>query len=324
MMPISLDVAGFKNYFDKKRIGDATANLSDDLHKKLLNFEKVIKEESHLSTQYDTCSPQSSYYPQLLFYSYISRFVCVSTNSPEFNVRFIERELSDLKWKDCNLEYDDVFKNSEKYKSYDFDTKQKIGSVFFTSGDNFKFAADQERLFELMEYNEDMLIKPHPICSEGDIFDYGMAFGFDRVIEPECSGDQVMNVSKKVYYVDSSEYGLKAMLKGVPNDHLNKPFFAPGLPYHHLYNNLRRYGAEDQKKMVAYIMSNSNFGFFDINNSLDELRDQYKSFLQKIEKLRKEMKPRNSRFNIEDFYKEKQKLCDCEHCKDKRDSTDEE
>ena len=71
-------------------------------------------------------------------------------------------------------------------------------------------------------------------------------------------------------------------------------------------------------------MTNSNFGFFDINNSPDTLREQYKEFLQNLENLRKELKPRIARFDLEGFYKEKEQMCGCQNCKEKRDSKNDE
>lgn len=314
----------FNNLSDEERIGkENTLNLDDKSLSKLLDFEQIMFDTSHIPLSFDSRMVEDSYYPSVFFYSIISNYVIVISSSTEFNTRLVENHLATSEWTNSKIEYEDVFKGSEKYLSEDFNVEGNLGSVFFAPGTNYKFVVDYEKLTELMERDPSLLIKLHPVSSDNSNAEYGKDFGYHRVIEKECSGDQVLEKAEKVYYTDNSEYGLKAMLKGIATDHVTRGFLSAGLPLNHLYTNLRKYNPEDQKKIVGHMMTSHQIGFFNINSSLEDLSSQFSDFMKIVEDLRVQLKPRSPRFS----YKEWEDMTrlfsggDCS-CKDKKESKD--
>lgn len=308
MRPLNNEDYGLSNIRDLGRIGKAKITLPDSTLDKMKEFEEVMLENCHLPIQFDTrkhYSPEkySSYYPINMSYTYFSHFIMVNTNETEFNIRLIEKELQSLHWKKSLIKYKDIFPSnfSSKYEMLDIDPDIEFSEVFFAPGHNWKFTIDYEKLSEKMDLNPDMVIKPHPLTDDHTIEEYGIDFGFERVIEKNASGDQVLDRCKKAYYVYSSEYGFKSILKGIPSDHMNKYFLISPLSYSAIYFNARKYKLKDQKKVVGHILTNPNCGIFDMNKSIEELEEDFIGFLNNLEELRNYFKPRRPYFSHKVF-----------------------
>lgn len=291
MKPLRIDLESFDVLAEASRIGiSTTLNLTPKRHLNYIKFESLLYNQSHLPLKFDTMMTLTGYYPNSLTYTNIGKYVQVSSNAAEFNVRYIESVLDHIQ---LSEEYDPkILLNEDKYSSESLGDGLELGQVFFAPGSNLSQVINTSKLDEYMNLYDDMLIKPHPLTEDVDIHLLSIRYGYDRIIEKEISAESVLQACSKVYYCDNSEIGLRAMLIGKPTEHLNNLEIASTLTYFHLYHILRKTEEEKKGPLVYSILSNPLFGYFDIDISENILSTQIEDFLYRVEDLRSYFKPR--------------------------------
>lgn len=290
MKPIRFEKESFVRLADAARIGmDVTLNITPKKQVKLIEFETLLYEKSHMTVEFDTFNNTSKYYPRALSYTNVGHYVQITTDSPEFNVRYIEKHLSEDEFTDT---YQDLFQRENKYISVDLRNDIEIGSVFFTPGTNLSFMVDIPKLDELMRLDQEMLIKPHPLSNNEDIDFLSKRYGYDRLIEKEINAESIIRACTKVYYCDNSEIGLRALFNFKPIEHVNDLTNNHVGTYFPLYYTLRQYKEDKQAAVLYHVMTDPKFGYFDMDNSIEELSEQLDDYLHKVEELREYLKPR--------------------------------
>ena len=291
MKPLKIDHESFAILAEASRIGvQTTLNLTPKKHLDFIKVESLLYDESHLPLKFDTMVTLPGYYPDSLIYTNVASYVQVTSNSTEFNIRYIESVLQEIEIQE-DIDYD-IFKNEDKYQSPNINDEIELGRVFFAPGSNLSQVVNVEKLDEYMNLYDDMLIKPHPLSDDEEIHQLSIKYGYDRIIEKQISAESVLKSCSKVYYCDNSEIGMRAMLMGIPTDHMNNLEVASTLTYFHLYHVLRRTEEEHRAKLVYNFLSNPLFGYFNIDTSEDILSEQIVEFLYRIEDLRSYLKPK--------------------------------
>tara|TARA_E500000318_G_C3564354_1_gene214970 strand:+ start:890 stop:1837 length:948 start_codon:yes stop_codon:yes gene_type:complete len=308
MKPLKVDKITFKDLSEESRIGTAvTLNLTPKKHLDYMKFEKLLYDTSYLPVYFDASATFKGYYPEYFLYTNVFKYIQVTGDSQEFNVRHFEHILEEIELDEVDQDVD-LFQAGDKYISADLDSNIDLDAVFFMPGSNMKHIINHGKLDELMHYNPDMVIKPHPLSSEHTIYELGLKYGYDRIVEKEISAESVLEACSKVFYCDTSEIGIKAMYMGKATENINDYTNKASLTYFHIYHILRSHPEDDWKKLIYNFFTNPRFGYFDVDKPEDILYQEIQEFLISAKKLDKFLRPRV--FNFSSDYSEVN--CSCQ------------
>lgn len=288
---------------DENRIG--STNKLTYLPKTLtkLNIvEKFFQEQCHLPVQFDLMPCEDWYYPKYFTYTNINQYMFLASNSFEFNTRFFQNQLATIDWKFVEHDPDNIFQENEmadKYDLHPYDEKE-LEHVFFLPGTNLDYLIDYAKIDEIKLYNDDVLIKPHPITSKKHLTILGNMYGWDNIIEPEVSGHDILKKTKNVYYTDNSEIGLKAYAMGKSPVHFNVLNLSQPMIYHSFYHILRQHKGDHIELLNAFF-NTPKFGMFNLNNSIDTLKNDIHSYLGDFQHFRERLKPVCTTFDKKTF-----------------------
>lgn len=308
MLPLHNTTDSIVGLTDESRIGKTNDSTYTPAHLVKLNvIEKMFHKMCHLPTRFDLMSCEEWLYPKYLTYTNINKYIFLYTHSYEFNIKFFLNQLATIDWKFINIDLEKIFNSNEicdKYKlvnapEEDFDT------IFFLPGSNIDYLIDYSKISETLSMNDDALIKPHPLTSAKHLGILGNLFGWDKIIEPNISGYQLVNNCKNVYHTDNSELGLHAYLKGKNVFHFNMPSLCQPMVYHPFYHILRQNKNNnlDKNGLINAFFNTSKFGMFNLENSMDTIENDLNSFLHDLECFRQRFAPEANLFDRKTFEK---------------------
>ena len=118
MKPLKVDKITFKDLSEESRIGtDVTLNLTPKKHLDYMKFEKLLYDTSYLPVYFDAKATFKGYYPEYFLYTNVFKYIQVTGDSQEFNVRHFEHILEEI---ECTYLYSDgdthIFMHAETFE----------------------------------------------------------------------------------------------------------------------------------------------------------------------------------------------------------------
>lgn len=174
------------------------------------SVEDAILKYSALPCSADIIPLQAPYFTEFT-YADILGGMLLRSFSAEINSRVInslEYEKPDQKILDLfNAGIKDKYQMNSGYTG-------KHKSVVFLCGHNvFDRIVDTQLLYRIMDSDKSIVIKPHPITNDDLLRNLGANFGYDRILNKDISGIDVLRDCETVYGLSSSEISLVAILQ---------------------------------------------------------------------------------------------------------------
>jgi hypothetical protein len=278
----------------EKLTSEMAAQRADHLQK-LIPLEKLARALAPLPMSYDVSRLQQPYFFEFTYTEMLGCF-WVCPQSSELAARTVEAALRD----DAPVGGFDpaaALPLRDKYRLAAAG-RERPPEVVFTPGDNvFDDAISPDYLLRLMHDDPDVIIKPHPMTTEGLVRRLGRAFGYHRVLDPNTSGAALVGGLSRAHISATTEMGFYALLAGAPINNIGRfPFEARAVytPFYRLLWGLSVADAQDRlRKMLRSPLS----GFFHPDDP--DLEAKMRGYFANTMELRAPFKPLVQEFGPE-------------------------
>ncbi len=88
--------------------------------------------------------------------------------------------------------------------------------VFFAPGANLGWIINTDNVLRAFRSDSRWMLKPHPVTSDADVREAGLAFGVTRIYDPRSSGMALLRTCDTAGFTTASEMGLLGMLLDLP------------------------------------------------------------------------------------------------------------
>lgn len=247
-------------------------NLED-----LFWMEDLLDAIAPLPTTYDV-QPLNAY--QFNEYTYTDFWdgILISTLSWEVNARVLDKiELS--------TNTIDIIQ-SDKYS-----LMRPLASaerIIFLPGSNLLHAIDWPKVERLLYYNDDIMVKPHPIMTQEGLRLIAAKIGFNRILDPDYSGFELLKHCKQMWCTANSEMGLRAIMLGIPWEDVSDIRALAHLPLAHFYRILAKV---PNAKTVGSLFNSPLSGYMPASLSREEFIERAKIYFDESLKWRELFKP---------------------------------
>ncbi|WP_163226442.1 hypothetical protein [Campylobacter fetus] len=252
-------------------------------------LEGLIKANSPFGASYDVNRTQGLDFCELSYTEIFKNAIYLTPQNTElaYKMAFLAKisYLGDLEKDKQNLLNKIAFK--DKYKSAEL-CGNKISSVCFLSGSNtLKRTISINELIKWVHYDENMLIKPHPLTDEKDLNELGVLLGKNRVLKPEISAFDLLKNANRVYSTSSSEIGLYAALMGKEVVDITNFINADETAYAPLYRFINYPYNKDLSALISVLSSPLSGVFFHNDDSLETKLKEYFKALNELKDINK-------------------------------------
>ncbi|WP_162166700.1 hypothetical protein [Campylobacter fetus] len=252
-------------------------------------LEGLIKANSPFGASYDVNRTQGLDFCELSYTEIFKNAIYLTPQNTElaYKMAFLAKisYLGDLEKDKQNLLNKIAFK--DKYKSAEL-CGNKISSVCFLSGSNaLKRTISISELIKWVHYDENMLIKPHPLTDEKDLNELGVLLGKNRVLKPEISAFDLLKNANRIYSTSSSELGLYAALMGKEVVDITNFVNADETAYAPLYRFINYPYNKDLSALISVLSSHLSGVFFYDDENLEEKLKEYFKALNELKNINK-------------------------------------
>lgn len=179
-----------------------------------------------------------------------------------------------------------VLEQSNSFDKYQLIRKpfgKKVESVIMLPGTNIYFETVNEDLLEQIVYENNAIIKPHPITNNEIMARLKKRFGEDRIVSQMVSGMDILKRADKVYTTGCSETALYAVMLGKDIANIEKGTFLRGA-YRQIFQKLL--DSEDKYDTLNRILNSYKSGIF----FYWDYEDKVAKYFEFIKKTVEEMK----------------------------------
>jgi len=169
------------------------------------DFEETLRSSAPYPISYDVGSVQNTDFSEFTYTEFPGAGVWIDTQSREINCRIIDNaskidggELGDYLFEKFVENITDKYQlDNEKQPIYDH--------VIFLPGHNLMDLVDQEIIERLLQEEDDVVIKPHPLTEYEVLRQIAMKAGWHKVLWRDVSGMDLLKNCKTVYSTTASE-----------------------------------------------------------------------------------------------------------------------
>ena len=266
-----------------KRLGNTTRVVS---YEKMKHVEDAILKYSHLPASADVSPIHPPFFTEFT-YTDVLGGMYLRTFSAEINNRLVLKSLGIIEKKQYEIEF---LKNiNDKYKLTCPDVKYE--NVIFLPGHNiFDQVVDQQKLFELMDSDDSIVIKPHPISGDVLIRNLGQNFGYKRILDKDLAGHTLVLNCKNVYSVTTSELPIVAMLNGIPYHDITNYLSSYSGVLSPVTNYARKYSIDQRKQIILNLLLSEDSGFILPSMGTEEIKNRINKYCERALKEREVFK----------------------------------
>jgi hypothetical protein len=261
------------------------ANLRGDHLGNLKPIEDKARELAPLPISYDIARVQPPWFSEFM-YSEMLGGMMVAPQSSEIAARMLQYELDNPTSSTYNV-VPEIFNRQklDKYKLDDAVSKPNATKIIFPPGSNIvRECLSRDTVSHAMFDDKSIVIKPHPMSLDETLRDFGLAFGYDRVIPPKESGMKYLLNAEEVWVTTATEIGLYAILLGKPIHNATVYAFESRGAYSHFYRFLWKLSIDDRNKTLTQLLNSPYSGFFHPNDPNYE--EKMKIYFEKVMELR--------------------------------------
>lgn len=179
--------------------------------------------------------------------------------------------------------------------------RQSFRKVLFLPGSNLLEVLDSSKMTEII-FDDEWVIKPHPVSSDGTIKDIITMFGGDRILPKKMSGHGIFEKAEIVATTGASEFALKAVLAGKTFINVTAKNHEDSLTYGAFTRLLVGDKEADWKTINNALMSDLS-GYLLESNGTGRNKDLIKMFAGRAMEIRSNFKMRTAqRLVVQDLY----------------------
>lgn len=190
------------------RIGSAKRAVP---YTKLKTLEDLIIQNTSLPSSADISPTQPPYFTEFTYTDLLGGML-VRSFSAEINLR-IARNAKDEDIDPARVEKF-LASLTDKYALRSVNGYNYKRVVFLCGHNIFDRVVDSQKLYEIMDTDKSVVIKPHPISNDGLLRNLGNNFGYNRILDKDISGYDVMANCEDVICPTTSELAIVAILRG--------------------------------------------------------------------------------------------------------------
>lgn len=275
----------------KKKVGEEFAARRMPHLERLKSLEEMLRAKAPLPITYDIQRAAPPFFLEYTFTEMLGLIV-VSPQSCEVAARIIQDASEHPA--DDRFDVANTIVQSDKYALGDVD-QPTFKRVMFLPGSNiFAQCSNKELMDRDMHEFPETVLKPHPLTHPDNLRQLGIAYGYDRILEPMASGWAYLQAADVVYVPTSSEMGLHAVLMGKKIINLTRFSFEPRGTFNPFYRLL--WNATDPKAVLTHILNSPTSGVFhpddpNVGEKMDrffakslELREPFRPLVQEYER----------------------------------------
>jgi len=260
------------------------------------SIEHIVREKSppHFYATYDVSSVQGTDFHEYTYTEFPAGGVYICTQSREINCRlqdFAAKEESGKAGEEALEKFINAF--ADKYVLNELPEKYKnIDDIIFLPGHNLLDLADLEIVERIIFEDPEAMIKPHPLTIPDVVQRIAGKMGWDRIIDKDVSGAELLKNCKTVYTTTASEFSITgtALGKNVKNISV---FSGEGagvyLPFARIMTiTQRKEGIEAAQRKLGNILACKWSGLiFEFQDDYEERIDAYYKKSQELRELYK-------------------------------------
>jgi hypothetical protein len=258
LMPIHEERLGDKLFQDTK-LSPEYADLRAPHLARLEPLEAMIRERAPLPIAYDVTRLHPPYFFE---FTYTEMLGClwVGPQSSEIAARMVQAALLDREaW---SYEPAEHLVLRDKY-ALDAGPERPTRVVFLPGDNMLDLAAAHDIWLRVVDEDDSVMVKPHPMTSTDFIRRLGRRVGYHRVIEPKASGASLIPGLEHAYVTAATEMGLYAVLNETPVTNITRYAFEPRATYTPFYRLLWRLAPKARKAALRKAINSPLSGFFD-------------------------------------------------------------
>ena len=193
------------SYTNEDRIGDL--EVSNDYLEFQLEVEDFLEGHCRLPVTFDVAQCQPPYFSEYTYNDYAGG-VWVKSLSAEFNSRYLMERPKDNQGQ---LIFREKYKLSPVLSDRNSEERDSL-TVLFLAGTNLYDQTAWEIIDRVLYFNDNALIKPHPLTNDDGLKKLGKRYGWHHVLGPHDSGYYWFEKASSVYATANSELFVRAML----------------------------------------------------------------------------------------------------------------
>lgn len=180
------------------------------------DYEETLRSLSPFPISYDIGAIQSTGFSEFAYTEFPSGGLWIMTQSKDVNARIIHNASS----YEGGVLGDQLYEKFVERISdkYDMDMEEEDDTqydhVVFLPGHNLLDLVDQEILQRLLQEEDDVIVKPHPLTDYEFLRMVSSKCGWNKVLHREYSGTKLLHRCKTVYTTTASEFSITGAALG--------------------------------------------------------------------------------------------------------------
>ena len=231
---------------------------------------------------YDVSANQQNNFHEFTYTEFPGGGLYTSTQSREINCRLIDFASKQESGKAGEEALEKFIANfSDKYEMEQLSPEyENLDNVIFMPGHNLLDLADIDTVLRLINENDDVYLKPHPITINDAIHGIAGRVGWNKVIPKFVSGAKLLENCKNVYTTTASEFSITGAALG-KNVHNISKYSSEGAGVYQPFSRIvtiaqRKYGIKEAQRLLGNILACKWSGlFFNFQDDVEERMDAY-------------------------------------------------
>lgn len=276
--------------FEHNRIGPANKDRKNfDFLCKIENFLTL---NSPLPITYDVKPIHPAYFAEFTYHDALNGFQ-IKSMSAELNARLYQKIYEDTQNDGFNTNFYDQLKNNlrDKYVLNSFsNSTNKYKKIIFLSGGNLFPELDWNYIDSIMAEDEDFYVKFHPITKPDDMKNVARRYGWNRLIDLNVSGIQLLQNCEEMISPCSSEMLITGILYGKNVNNCTNVKNIGATHWFTLYRLFNQFdNNEEKQKIITQVVNDKRSGF--IFSFQDDWKERLQAYFDEIMVMRSFFKP---------------------------------
>ena len=273
-----------KNINDIGRLGD-DLKRKDQENSFGIDVEEIYDAKSPLPVSFDITCEQPPFFSELT-YTDVMGGIYLKTQNSEVNARIMEQSVIAC----TNETYPD---DSNKYLKDKYELKElpfhAPKQIVFLAGSNLLGIENKETLLPMLYNDPSVSIKPHPNMTQEGLMWLGREYGWDRIIDPDISGYQLLQECETAFSTTNSEIGIISAALKKPHADITSILHFERLAFSSIHRLFQPMNTERNYKTFARIFNSNSSGF--IPRWATNIEERVDGFLKLAMEIRNVFRP---------------------------------
>ena len=223
-----------------------------------VDIEEIFEAKAPLPICFDVNCGQPTFFSEFT-YSDVLSGVYLKTQSSEVNARVMEQSVGLCEDESYPSESSEHLKDKYELKSASeiFCPKK----IVFLAGSNLLGVENKEALLPMLYNDPDVALKPHPNLTKDGLMILGREYGWDKLLDPQMSGYELLSECETAYSTTNSEIGIISACLKKPHADITSIFHFERLTYSAIHRLFQPMNVEHNYKTFARVVNSTSSGF---------------------------------------------------------------